>query len=216
MSEIITECEMDPLTPVTVTVYVPVGVDFVVEIVKVELAEPPADSVTVDRLNEVVGPDVTDGVTAADTVIGPEKPLTLTRVMSEESRLPWWMLTDDGLAVIVKSHVLVTETGIDTDRENAFPPELSVAVPVTVTVYVPESHVLGSLMVRTEEELPPDARMTLVGFSDSWKFALLEVAESDIGLEKPSILRNVIVEVTDEPAIRVNELGVAETLKSGS
>ena len=43
------------------TVYVPVGVDLVVETVSVTVLDPPDERVTLDALRETVGPPVTVG-----------------------------------------------------------------------------------------------------------------------------------------------------------
>jgi len=64
---IVVEWESPPLVAVTVTVYVPVGVDLVVETVSVIVAEPPCESNLLFALRETVGPPLTTG----DIVIPP-------------------------------------------------------------------------------------------------------------------------------------------------
>lgn len=84
-----------------VTVYVPVAVDDVVEIVRVELPDPPG---TLVMERETRGPVLGETLAARLTV--PAKPLIAATEIVEAPFAPGMMATDAGLAVNVKSGVL--------------------------------------------------------------------------------------------------------------
>ena len=85
--EIGTLCEEGPELPVTVTVYVPVGVLLLVVTVRVTWFEPPDGTVTVLLLRNTPGPEGMTVGGANCTV--PEKPLELTTVIVEDPVPPW-------------------------------------------------------------------------------------------------------------------------------
>jgi hypothetical protein len=79
--------DKDPLIPVAVIVYVPTGVDVVVEIARVEVPVPPAIRGTGFGLNENVRP-VTGAVVDAARFTFPAKLFKLVSVMVEVAELP--------------------------------------------------------------------------------------------------------------------------------
>ena len=103
----VAEWDGDPpiAVPVTVMVYVPTGVEVVVEIVRVEVPVPPAVRVTGFTLNEKVRP-VTGAVVDAARFTPPAKPLRLFSVTVEVAELPATKLAGvAALAVMLKSGV---------------------------------------------------------------------------------------------------------------
>ena len=95
------ECDSEPLVPVTVTVYVPKGVNVVVVTLRIEVPVPPELRVTVGGFRGAVIVDVL-GTTVDDNETVPEKPL-LARVICEVPKLPAAMFRDVGLALMEKS-----------------------------------------------------------------------------------------------------------------
>ncbi len=89
VTAVVAELDGDPPVPVPVTVivYVPTGVELVVEIVRVDGAVPPAVKVTVLGLNEKVRP-ITGTVVDAARVTLPAKLFRLVTVMVEVAVLP--------------------------------------------------------------------------------------------------------------------------------
>jgi hypothetical protein len=69
-----------PLAPVTVTVYVPAGVDAVVVMVSVLVPDDPGERLTLVGLNENVIP-VAAGETVADSATLPAKPRLLVLIV---------------------------------------------------------------------------------------------------------------------------------------
>jgi hypothetical protein len=92
----VTLCEIEPLAPVTVTVYVPEGVVLDVNMVRVEDATPPEERAMFVGLSVAVGPA---GEMAAERLTVPAKPLRLVSVMVEDPVDPAVMLRLFGLAV---------------------------------------------------------------------------------------------------------------------
>ncbi len=105
---IVTECESDPLAPVTVIVYAPIDVLCNALTLSVEVLCPPDVRVTDELLNDVFGPDVGE-----------------TTVVRPVPDVPRGRVSEDGLIEMEKSD---TMTRIET--ECASDP----LVPVTVTV----------------------------------------------------------------------------------
>ncbi len=124
-----------------------------VETVRMEVTEPPGESVTVFRLNDSVGP--TDD-TAAVKFTEPAKPLIPDVVIADEPEEPAFMVNSAGSVERVKS---TTFTVTVTEWER---PSLT---PVTVTVKAPVEGLVKT--VRTETTDPPDARVTLVWLRDT-------------------------------------------------
>ncbi len=120
---IVTECESDPLAPVTVIVYEPIGVLCSALTLSVDVPWPPDVRVTDELLNDVLGPDVDE--TTAERLMVPVNPFRLVTVIRLLPDVPRGRLRDDGLMEIEKSD---TMTRIET--ECASDP----LVPVTVTV----------------------------------------------------------------------------------
>ena len=120
---IVTECESEPLVPVTVIMYAPIGVLCNALTFSVEVLCPPDVRVTDELLNDVFGPDV--GETTAEKLMVPVNPFRLVTVIRLVPDVPRGRLRDDGLIEIEKSN---TMTRIET--ECASDP----LVPVTVTV----------------------------------------------------------------------------------
>ncbi len=117
MTETKSECERDPLTPVTVTLYVPGEVAVVVEkviTVGVDLLD---ETVTVARLGDTVGPF---GYTVAVRLTGPEKPETPDREIVYLPDAPAVSVRELGLLTITKSR-MVTVTITEWDNVPADP-----------------------------------------------------------------------------------------------
>ena len=123
MTVIVTECETEPVVPVTVIVYPPMGVLCNALTLSVEVLCPPDVRVTDELLNDVFGPDV--GETTVERVMVPAKPFRLVRVIRPVPDVPRGRVSEDGLIEMEKSD---TMTRIET--ECASDP----LVPVTVTV----------------------------------------------------------------------------------
>jgi len=92
--EIATECDNEPLVPLTITVYVP-------------LAEDPQDMAEVPEPTTLIGERVqespVDGDTVAVRLTSPTNPLTPANVKVEFPAAPTVTVTVAGLAAIVKS-----------------------------------------------------------------------------------------------------------------
>ncbi len=73
-------CTIDPLVPLTLTLYVPDGVEDDVEIVNVEVPGEPEEIVTLMGLNDGIGPE---GEMPAARLTMPLNPPTLIKVMVE-------------------------------------------------------------------------------------------------------------------------------------
>ena len=119
----VTECETEPVVPVTVIVYPPMGVLCNALTLSVEVVCPPDVRVTDELLSDVFGPDV--GETTVERVMVPAKPFRLVRVIRPVPDVPRGRVSEDGLIEMEKSD---TMTRIET--ECASDP----LVPVTVTV----------------------------------------------------------------------------------
>ena len=120
---IVTECESDPLAPVTMIVYEPIGVLCSSLTLSVDVPWPPDVRVTDELLNDVLGPDV--GETVAERLMVPVNPFRLVTVMRLLPDVPRGRLRDDGLIEIEKS-----DTMTRMEMECVSDP----LVPVTVTV----------------------------------------------------------------------------------
>jgi len=92
--------EVEPLEPVTVTVYVARGVNGVVVTVRIDWPDPPGDSETLVGFKLVVMVGLLP-VTELDRRTVPEKPL-LPRVMVDDAEFPAEMVKDVGDALIEK------------------------------------------------------------------------------------------------------------------
>ncbi len=91
-------CEIVPLAPVTVTVYVPAGVEAVVAIVNVEVAVDPGVRLTLAGANVKVMP-VAAGATVADSPTLPVNPRLLT-VIVDVAELPAVKLAGDAVPAL--------------------------------------------------------------------------------------------------------------------
>jgi len=117
------ECESEPVVPVMVIVYPPIGVLCSAFTLRVDVPWPPDVRVTEELLSDVLGPDV--GETTAERLMVPVNPFRLVSVIRLVPEVPRGRLIDDGLTEMEKSD---TMTRIET--ECASEP----LVPVTVTV----------------------------------------------------------------------------------
>ncbi len=163
----------------------------------VNVEEPEAPRVTLVGLGLAEQP-VGAPVVVNETI--PVKPFTPVTVMVEVPEEPADKLIEVGLAVTVKS-VTVTETVAVLD--------LVPLVPVTVTVKVAA---LEQLTVSVE--MPDVPRLTLVGLSVALQPAGAPVTVRLTIPVKPLTLVTVIVDVAEEPATKVSEVGLAVTVKS--
>src|SRR2546427_1416685 len=105
LTVIVTECESEPLVPVTVIVYPPIGVLCNALTLSIEVPCPPDVKVTDELLNDVLGPDV--GETTVESVMAPANPFRLVKDIVDPAEEPLEMVIDDGPAVIPKSPTLV-------------------------------------------------------------------------------------------------------------
>jgi len=96
--------EVDPLVPVTVTLYNPTGVVWIVDTVRTLLHEQPALRVRLLGLVERVSPD---GVLVAERATVPEKPLRLFNTTLAVLELPVATERSSGVEETEKSPVLV-------------------------------------------------------------------------------------------------------------
>src|SRR3989442_14133933 len=99
------ECEREPLVPVTVIVYPPIGVLCNALTLSIEVPCPPDVKVTDELLNDILGPDV--GETTVESVIAPANPIRLVKDIVDPAEESLEIVIDDRLAVISKSPTLV-------------------------------------------------------------------------------------------------------------
>jgi|SRR6266705_2861735 len=108
LTVIVTECEREPLVPVTVIVYPPIGVLCNALTLSVDVPCPPDVKVTDEVPSDVFGPDV--GEITVERFMVPVNPFRLVRDIVDPAEEPLEMVSDDGLAVILKSPALVVTT----------------------------------------------------------------------------------------------------------
>lgn len=125
---------------------------------------------------------------------------------------PAGLLMKFGLAVMVKSHVTdVTVTATVVDRDGRLPD-----VPVTVTWYVCSGVFEAAHTFSVDVAEPPLGTETLFGVMVIVRvgsLGLTDVVNATVPW-KPKRLDTVIVEVPHEPWPIVNDVGLAESLKS--
>src|SRR2546425_2100168 len=143
----------------------------------------------------------------------PLKPLMLAAVIVVEPELPFWTLTEVGLAARLKSGGHVGETVTDTGTVWVNGDPVGLAWPLTLTVLVPESQRFGSVIVRVEEAMPPCPGVTLVGLNANWRLGSFEFALNATDPPNPLMLCTFIVVDPDEPVLKANVLGLAEIPK---
>ncbi len=107
LTDTIVECDIEPLEPVTVALYIPVGVEDVVVTVRVELLEPPGGTRTAVGDTKTIGPP---GNTVAFSFTVPVNPLRLVIVIVEAALPPWTTAKLEGFAEIEKSGLGGTTT----------------------------------------------------------------------------------------------------------
>ena len=117
------ECESEPVVPVMVIVYPPIGVLCVALKLSVEVPCPPDVRATEELLSDVFGPDV--GETTIERLTVPANPFRLVSVIRLVPEVPRDRLSDDGLTEMEKSD---TMTRIETECTS------DPLVPATVTV----------------------------------------------------------------------------------
>lgn len=96
------ECDRDPLDPVTVTVYVPRGVNGVVDTVSADCDDRPEETERLDGFSVAVIVGV-EGFTALDRRTVPVKPFVPVTVIVADPEFPATMVSADVEALIVKS-----------------------------------------------------------------------------------------------------------------
>ena len=96
-------CFMEPTLAVTVTAYVPAGVEVVAETVRVDAPDPPAGRTGLAGMKDAVGPFVTRGEIEAENVTVPLRRLTLCAVTVDEPDDATVKEKDAGLAEMTKS-----------------------------------------------------------------------------------------------------------------
>src|SRR2546422_11447560 len=99
------ECEREPLVPVTVIVYPPIGVLCNALTLSIEVPCPPDVKVTDEVLSDVFGPEV--GETTVERFMVPVNPFRLVRDIVDPAEEPLEMVSDDGLDAMLKSPLLV-------------------------------------------------------------------------------------------------------------
>ena len=163
MTVTVAECEREPLVPVTLTVYVPTGVEDLVETVRISVAEPPGESVTLGELSETVGPLLTTGDMTADKLTVPWKGPRLEKVMVADAEFPFLTVKLAGLAEILKSTtftITVTECRSRPAAANQvklyFPGVVCEEVDtVTVSVPVPPADTVVKVLQDAPGGFPP-------------------------------------------------------------
>src|SRR2546425_8559227 len=105
LTVIVMECVSEPLVPVTVIVYPPIGVLCNALTLSIEVPCPPDVKVTDEVLSDVLGPDV--GETTVERFMVPANPFRLVRDIVDPAEEPLETVIEDGLAVILKSPILV-------------------------------------------------------------------------------------------------------------
>ncbi len=120
------EWDRSPLFAFTVTVYVPLGVDAIVDTIRMELIEPPGISVTLDAPRDNAGPLDTTGETTPVKRRVPVKPVLVRSIVDIVEPPATKLLGVGELAEGVKSLVTVTRTMTEW--------VVDPLVPVTVTV----------------------------------------------------------------------------------
>src|SRR2546427_13197567 len=120
---IVMERDSEPLVPVTVSVYAPIGVLCNALTLSIEVPCPPDVKVTDEVLSDVFGPDV--GETTVERFMVPANPFILVRDIVDPAEEPLEMVIADGPAVIPKSPPLgvglLTVTGVCWDNEPLVP-----------------------------------------------------------------------------------------------
>jgi len=102
--------EIDPLVPITVTVYGPGAAEPELT-VRIEVPDPPAARTMLAELNDAVGPE---GETDTTRLTFPVKPLWLFKATVETPDEPDWIVRMVGLELIMKSPTMtVTLTVCD-------------------------------------------------------------------------------------------------------
>ena len=86
------------------------GVVLFVMRVRVAFAVPFGPNTTLPRLKAIMGRSGTTGerqVRHEDRLIAPEKPVRLVRTIVDVVESPWWVMSDAGVAVLLKSSAVV-------------------------------------------------------------------------------------------------------------
>ncbi len=185
---------LDRVPPVPVTVTVKVAA---LEQLTVRVDIPEVPRVTLVGLSVALQPV---GAPVAVRLTIPVNPLTAVTVIVDVAEVPATKVSEVGLAVTVKS-ITLTATVADFD--------LVPLVPVTVTVKMEE---LEQLTVRVE--LPDKPNVTLVGLMLAEQPTGVPVVASETVPVKPFTDITAIVEVAEEPATKLMEVGLAVTMKS--
>ena len=179
------ECDRDPLVPESVTVNVP-------------LTEDGQDIVEVPEAARLVGESVQESPVDGDDVDAkvtvPAKPLTPDIVTVEFPAIPTATLTVEGLTEMLKSWTMkVTVVGWDRDP----------LVPVTVTWTVEAAPKMHDSVALPE-------LVTLVGERLHDVLLVLRFTTP----AKPLLATILMLEIPEDPAFRVTELGAGVTIKS--
>ena len=182
--------------------------DDVVDTVRLEIAAPPLERVTLVALNVAVRPAGADE-SVKPTV--PVNPLRLVRVAVEVADDPCTMLRLLGLAVREKSGrgapLTITET---LAVWNSVP-----LIPAIEAAYVPGGVDAGAEIVMVAVEVSPAAKRTMPGLTSTTRFPVTTVVFRLVVPEKPLMLVTLRVDVTDRPAVTVTVLGLVAKTKSG-
>jgi hypothetical protein len=188
-----------PLAPVTVTAYVPAGVEAVVEIVSVEVpVEPGVRLILVGAKAKVI--PVAVGATVAESATLPVKPRLLAVIVEVADPPAAKLAGVAALAEIAKSPTTVTVTVAVW--------EVVPLEPVTVTVYGLVGVDAVVAIVRVLVPVEPAVRLTLGGLNVNVMpvAAGATVADSATLPVNPWLVR-VMVEVAKPPAVKLS--GVA-------
>jgi hypothetical protein len=103
IADTVVVCFIEPTVAVTVTVYVPMGVEAVAETVRVDVPEPPAGRTGLAGRKDAVRPFVTIGEIAAEKVRVPLRRFTLDTATVDEPDDATEKEKDAGLAEMTKS-----------------------------------------------------------------------------------------------------------------
>ncbi len=159
---------------------------------------------TVLGLTEAVRPD---GEADVEREIVPEKLLRLETAIAEVAEKPDVKLRDAGLAVIAKSGEVLPLTVTVMVAEW----DLELLVPVTTMVKLPG---VVELTVRVDVPDPPEISVMLPGLREAVGPDGETAADSETVPAKPLRLCSAIVDVAEEPAVKLSDVGLAAMVKS--
>ncbi len=152
----VVEFVVEPLTPSTVTVYDPGGIEAGIETVRVEVPGDPGDIVMLIGVRDALGPD---GLTMGLRLTVPLNPFSLVRVKVDVLEEPWLIAREDGLGTMEKPGASTTNAptivvGWTVQKYEKLPAVLAVKVTVPPVVDVPVVHGSAPVGVQSDVSAP--------------------------------------------------------------